>query len=169
MNEIYKTISGFDNYEVSTFGNVRNIKSGRILKVSLNNSINGYYKVGLCLNGNKYTNKKHRLVAKAFIDNPDNKSFIDHIDNDKLNNHISNLRWCSNAENQQNSKLSQRNSSGVKGVSFDKNLNKWQARIQIDGIRVNLGYYLSLDEAKQARITKANIAFGAFINACEKI
>ena len=167
MNEIYKTISGFDNYEVSTFGNVRNKTTGRILKGSITNK--GYYRISLNLNRKEYKHFIHRLIAIAFIENPENKDFIDHIDNNRINNSISNLRWATNQENSRNRKISNNNTSGVKGINFDKGSNKWRALIQIDGIRVHLGYYLTLDEAKQARINKANAVFGAFINACEKI
>ena len=109
------------------------------------------------------------MIATAFIENPENKPYIDHIDNNGFNNSISNLRWATSQENSHNAKLSQRNSSGVKGVSFDKKENKWRAQIQIDGIKIHIGYYLTLEKAKEARIARANIAFGAFINACEKI
>ena len=167
MNEVYKLIQGFDNYEISTFGNVRNKTTGRILKESLTGI--GYYKVSLCLNGNKCNSKIHRLVAMAFIDNPDDKPFVDHIDNDKLNNHISNLRWCSNSENQRNSTLSKSNTSGIKGVVFDKSKNKWRAQICVDGIYITIGYFSNLEDARDARVQKANEIFGAFTNACEKI
>ena len=108
------------------------------------------------------------MVAIAFIENPENKKCVDHIDNNPLNNHISNLRWASYQENSYNRKINIKNTSGVKGVHFNKNANKWEAKITIDGIKIHLGIYLTLDEAKQARITKANAVFGVFTNKCEK-
>jgi len=69
----------------------------------------------------------HRLISEAFIPNPDNKLCIDHIDNNTLNNNsINNLRWVTTKENAQNAKLSAKNTSGFKGVSFHKKLNKWR-------------------------------------------
>jgi hypothetical protein len=111
----------------------------------------------------------HRLVCNAFLENPDNKALVDHIDCNKQNNNISNLRWATNQENQRNKNLSKKNTSNVKGVCFDKYANKWKAQIMIDGLRIHLGYYNTLEEAKQARLKKVNEVFGEFVHASEKI
>ena len=100
--EEYKQIIDFDNYEVSNLGNVRNIKTGRILKGK--DDTHGYLKVGLCKDKKKTNKKIHRLVAEAFIENPENKPCVDHIDNNKKNNDITNLRFATVSENNQNSK-----------------------------------------------------------------
>ena len=95
--ETFVKIDGFEKYEVSNLGKVRNIKSGRLLKPYLNP--NGY--LGLCL----YENNKrkylllHRIIATAFIDNPGKKPQVNHIDENKLNNDLSNLEWCTEREN----------------------------------------------------------------------
>ena len=111
----------------------------------------------------------HRLIATAFIDNPSNKPFVDHIDNNGLNNNINNLRWCTQRENCMNSSFRNDNSSGMKGVSWHKKTNKWNARIMIDGIQISLGYYDSVEEAAKARVQRARQAFGVFINKNEGI
>ena len=67
MEEIWKTIDGFKNYEVSTFGNVRNKKTSRVLK--LLESCNGYFKINLWVDGKMTTKLVHRLVAESFIKN----------------------------------------------------------------------------------------------------
>ena len=69
------------------------LKPERELTYTLN--IRGYYSVGIM----KKTFMVHRLVAKAFIPNPENKPQVNHIDGDKLNNHYNNLEWCTAQEN----------------------------------------------------------------------
>ena len=95
VGEIWKIINNFDNYEVSTFGNVKNKKTGRILKASKSG---GYYNVNL---SKIKTNTKqvHRLVAETFIENPENKLHVNHKDKNKLNNCLTNLEWCTPKEN----------------------------------------------------------------------
>ena len=68
-----------------------------------------------------------------------------------------------------NAKLSKTNTSGVKGVSYQKSSKKWHARITIDGIVINIGFYDNLEDAKQARQIKENQAFGVFVNKIELI
>ena len=165
MEEEYRPIKDYSNYAVSNFGNVSNVKTGRILKAVTNGQ--GYYSVKLYKKGKAKTRTIHQLVAEAFLDNAENKLCVDHVDNNKLNNNISNLRWATTVENSRNAKLSKRNTSGIKGVRFNSNAKKWHAQIYIDGIRIHLGYYDNIEEAKQARINKANEAFGEFKNICE--
>ena len=165
--EEYKTIEGFINYEVSNYGNVRNIKTKRVLKPNLEKG--GYQYVNLYMNKIITLKKNHRLVAETFLDNPQDKKCVDHIDNNKLNNHLINLRYATISENNQNSTISSRNTSGHKGISFHKGNNKWCARITIDGIQINLGYFENKEDAINIRISKANQLFGNYTNACEKI
>jgi hypothetical protein len=93
--EYWKDIANFDNYEVSTFGKVRNKKTRRILKAANNG---GYYSVNLSkLKGNYKL--VHRLVAETFLENPENKAHVNHKDKNGLNNHLSNLEWNTPKEN----------------------------------------------------------------------
>ena len=165
--EVFRSVDGYKNYAVSSFGNVKNTKTGRILK---GRNVCGYLQVVLYEDGlAKKSYLVHRLVAYAFIDNPDDKLCVDHKNNDRTNNNISNLRFATTKENSQNRILSSNNTSKVKGVSFNKRANKWRAHIRIDGILIHIGYYDDLDDAKIARINRANQAFGVYTNACEKL
>ena len=95
--EIWKKIETFNHHECSTYGNVRNIKTGKILKGS--KSSRGYTQFCISEFGKRHLVFGHRLVAETFIENKDNKPFVNHVDGNKMNNHIENLEWCTPAEN----------------------------------------------------------------------
>ncbi|CAL6020029.1 putative_HNH endonuclease [Hexamita inflata] len=98
--EEYRDIDDFENYEVSNLGQVRNKLTGRILKPSDRN--NGYLQVCLYQNKIMKTCYIHRLVAQAFLENPNNYKEVDHVDCVPSNNNVYNLRWCSKSENNKN-------------------------------------------------------------------
>ena len=89
--ETFVKIKGFEKYEVSNLGKVRNIKSGRILKSYLDKD--GYLKHCLCEHNKRKYMFLHRIIATAFIDNPKEKPCVNHIDENKLNNNL-NLQLC---------------------------------------------------------------------------
>lgn len=104
MEEIWKTIEDFPNYEVSTFGNIKNKTTGKMFKLQKNYS--GYLKVSLLNNDRKtICCIVHRLVCKAFINNPENKPTVNHIDRNRSNNHIQNLEWATTLEQNYHSAL----------------------------------------------------------------
>jgi len=164
--ETFRIIKDFENYSISNLGRLRNNATDRILKPGIDT--HGYYKLNLYKDGNMYTKKIHKLVGDAFIDNPYNKSCVDHINNNKLDNNVFNLRWVSKQENSMNSKLSSKNTSNYKGVTFYKQNSKWMAQIQIKGKKYNLGYFDNIEDAVNARVKKAKEFFGEYINSCEK-
>lgn len=100
--EKYLQILEFPNYEVSNLGNVRNIKTRRILKTQISKR-GKYSQLNLSKYGKTYAVKVHRLVATTHLDNPNNYLEIDHKDRNKLNNNSSNLRWVTSRVNQENS------------------------------------------------------------------
>lgn len=103
--ETWKDINDYEGlYRVSSEGNVFSIRSNKVLKQGkTSKASNGsyYFKVDLCKNGKQESALIHRLVAQAFILNPENKPQVNHIDGNKLNNSVENLEWCTREENQQ--------------------------------------------------------------------
>lgn len=99
--EIFRDIKGYGGkYQISTWGRVYNTEYGRF--VAPQETAKGYLRVDLFdANGYRKHHKVHRLVAKAFIENPDNKPQVNHKDGNKRNNSITNLAWCTNSENRQ--------------------------------------------------------------------
>ena len=100
--EIWKVIEGFPNYEVSNLGNVRNKETKR--KITPIKGSNGYLSVRIRKQSGDYEKPSlsiHRLVAKAFVENPNDKPQVNHIDGNKTNNYATNLEWCTRVENAQ--------------------------------------------------------------------
>lgn len=95
--EKWIVIKGFERYEISNKGNVRNVLSGKALKPSLNTG--GYQYVTLCCSRHRKNKTIHRLVAEAFIQNPLNLPEVNHKDENKENNNVSNLEWVTKKEN----------------------------------------------------------------------
>ena len=108
------------------------------------------------------------MVAAYFVENPENKPYVDHIDNNELNNLFSNLRWATKQENNRNKIIYSNNTSGFKGVVFDKRYNKWQARTRIDGKSICFGCFDKIEDAVEARVKCVNKIFGEFTNNDEK-
>lgn len=95
MQEIWKDIKDTKGrYQVSNLGRVKRksfTKEDRILKPELRT---GYPSIQICLNGKRKHARIHRLVATAFIPNPDNLPQVNHKDRDRTNNRVDNLEWC---------------------------------------------------------------------------
>lgn len=96
--ERWKDIAGYeDRYEISTHGRVRNKLTGRVRSCTVDSS--GYPQVDLKIDGVRKMYKVHRLVAAAFIPNPNGHSMVLHADDVPTNNHVNNLRWGTREQN----------------------------------------------------------------------
>jgi hypothetical protein len=108
--------------------------------------------------------RRPRRIHQQLLNSPPG-FFIDHIDGDGLNNRRSNLRYASRVENGQNAKLRSDNTSGFKGVSWDKKARKWRAHIQVNGRLRSLGTFDAPDIAHAAYVKAARESFGDFARA----
>ena len=105
--EVWKPIKDYEGlYEISNLGRVKSLNYKRTGKEKiLKNTVcnDGYLKVGLTKNGKDKVFRIHRLVAEAFIPNPENKPYVDHINTIREDNRVENLRWATAKENNNNS------------------------------------------------------------------
>ncbi len=152
--EEWKIITDYPMYSVSSHGNVKNNKTDKFRSLSKNST--GYLNVGLFKNKKQSLFKVHRLVAIAFIPNPEGKPCVDHINNCKTDNNVSNLRWATITENRMNSSQRSNNKSGVKGVHYNKHKQKWIAEIRINGKKTHIGVFDTIKDATDARRSKCS-------------
>lgn len=139
--EIWKDVKNYEGiYQISNFGQVRNNK--KILKPALKR---GYLQIGLRKNGIRKFFQVHRLVADAFISNPNKLPQVNHKDENKLNNEVNNLEWCSasynNSYGSRLKRVVETNKSRQPVILYDKDGNF-------------LNEFFSIMEA--SRITKIN-------------
>lgn len=96
MTELWKDVVGYEGlYQVSNMGRVR--RDGRVLSTPQDS--NGYCITVLCKDGERRSAKVHRLVADAFIENPNGYAEVNHLDECKANNRVDNLEWCTRLHN----------------------------------------------------------------------
>ena len=126
-------IEGFENYMIFEDSTVVNLITGKVMKPQSDG--NGYNRVRLSKNGEQTHKSVHRLLGQAYIDNPENKPFIDHIDGNTHNNDLSNLRWATQSENNQNTKIPITNTSGTKNIHWNNHNNCWKYGKTINGIK----------------------------------
>lgn len=157
--EIWKPVVGYEGlYKVSNLGKVKAIKWHRgneEKEIKPYTTYKGYLRLRLCKNGKGKQFQIHRLVAEAFIPNPENKPYIDHINTDRTDNRVENLRWVTNKENcnnpisKQNYSKSNKDKTAVSILQFDKNMKfikKWESMTDAEttlGIKSRLSDYCS--------------------------
>lgn len=157
--EILKEIKGYEGlYYVSNLGNVKNNK-GIVLKICQDTG--GYSILGLRKNNKTKTKTIHRLVAYAFIPNPENKPQVNHKNGIKTDNRVENLEWCTISEN---TKHAIKNNLRTNTPFNAHWLSKKVYQLKIDGTLIN--EYLSCAEAQRVtginKTTIANCCNGGF-------
>ncbi len=125
----YKQIPDYEGrYHVYNDGRIRSTptdgKKTRWLKFDETATGLPYKRATLSMNGRTRRFQVHRLVAEAFVDNPNNKSFVNHIDNDTLNNNASNLEWVTHAENMMHAQNQGRLDESLKKATEQAKQNK---------------------------------------------
>lgn len=121
--QIWKDISGYEGkYQVSNTGKVRSLNyqgtKGKVVRLKLYNNNHGYMMIELNKNGKKKKYSVHRLVALAFIPNPNNYPIINHKDENKTNNTVWNLEWCTPKYNINYGNCRKKISESHKGKQF---------------------------------------------------
>ena len=128
LNEIFKDIENYEGlYQVSNLGNIKSLHCNkeRIMKPTIRSNNYQYYFVGLLKNRKRKFFAIHRLVAQAFVSNPNNYSQVDHLDGNKLNNNANNLEWVTPKENT--------NRAWKKGLAHNtKNQRKIAKQVMLD-------------------------------------
>ena len=101
-----------EKYCVYEDGRIVNSKTQKVLKLDKN--LSGHFRVTLCVNGVTNRSYVHRIIATAFIPNPEGKPFVNHLDGDKSNNAVSNLEWVTCKENTEHAFR-----TGLRGVGMN--------------------------------------------------
>lgn len=148
--EIWKDIIGYEGlYKISEHGEIKSFVKKKIIILKKAINLSGYYHVNL----SQTTTDVHIIVAKHFVENPENKKYVNHKDLDKLNNHYTNLEWTTNRENCYHfHKL-----NGIQEPGISKIGKKFQVRIRINGPKEYHGRFNTIEEAilKRDSVIKA--------------
>lgn len=148
MEEVWKNIEGYEGYQVSNLGRVKSLKWGKERIMKLKKHKYGYLVAGLFKKGKQNFYLVHRLVAQAFIPNPNGFSIINHKDENTSNNNVDNLEWCNQKYNTNYGTAQQRRTDKM----INGKLSKTVYQYSLDGefikewpstqeVQRQLGYY----------------------------
>lgn len=164
MKEVWKNISGYEGlYEVSSLGRVRSlphkaynkligeyISKEKILKQG--SLVRGYKGVGLYKNGKEKTQKVHRLVAEAFIPNPNNYPEVNHKNEDTSDNRVTNLEWCTSKYNSNYGTRTQR----IAQKNLNRNKSKRVLQLDLSGNLIHV--WPSASETQRNGFSQGNVS-----------
>ena len=154
----WKLIEGFDGiYSVSNYGEVRNNRTGKLMKPSKNEK--GYLHINLTKSGKRKAMRINRLVAQVFIPNPENKPQVNHIDFNRENNCVNNLEWVTAQENTQYSVCNRKLQGQQKkrnNKTGERNITHYNGYyvVRIYGKKYVSKSFKNIDDAKQWRDLK---------------
>jgi len=162
-SELWRDVAGYEGrYQVSNRGRVRS------LGVLMNPWIdNGYRRVYLRSSGSRKAFKVSRLVASAFLGLSDDQ-IVDHVDRNRSNDNVTNIRVCGYSQNKCNCAVRADSASRVKGVQLhpikprQRRASAFRVRIQVNGKRLHLGYFDTVEAASSAYRTAALKYHGEF-------
>lgn len=137
-----------NEHEISTEGEIRN-KRGMILKQHLHKD-RGYLQITITMDSKWVQHYPHRLVATAFLPNPDNLAEVDHINRIRTDNRVENLRWVTRSDNCMNKGCRVDSKSKEKNI-YARADGMFIVKKMVDGKRLYLGIYDTLEDAIAAR------------------
>lgn len=163
--EIWKDIEEYKGlYQVSNLGRVRSIRNGKekILKPFDNH---GYLRVQLYKDGVRKKETVHRLVAKTFIPNPENKPYVDHINTIREDNKVENLRWVTHEENINNPLTNIKRKKSLTGRAISEEQKKKQSE-KMKGRKLSIEHKKKISENNSN--AKGVICNNVFFNSIQK-
>lgn len=134
----YDPETGIFTWKISKRGTSLNAQAGTI-------NSNGYVIIGL----NQKIYRAHRL-AWLYIHGEFPKEYLDHINGNRSDNRLCNLREANNTQNQWNAGISKNNTSGIKGVAWRESYKSYRVRIRVNGKQLHIGYFKTIELAKEA-------------------
>lgn len=171
--EIWKDICGFEGlYKISSYGRIKSLHyygGNRVKILKPVKDSDGYLTIGIWKDKKRYSKKMHRLVAEAFIPNPENFPQINHKDEDRENNHVENLEWCTNKYNVNygnhslhaaQAQMGKRHTAEhIMKIRANAPGSKAVLMINPDDMSIVVEYVSGSEAARQIRGTATNVAY----------